>query len=127
MTVITFQSALTLTEEDGTDTAWKELPMTGYHLFPYNTGFTLADETWVLEFYVLPGRYRDLLMGHLMKLDPATGDYIAVYDGSYKTGVQITIDNLIRIYCFDVRADLLDNYKTKSVEGSYSVGVSEII
>lgn len=125
MTVITYNTTPTLIEEDGTDTDWQQVPMTGYHMFPYSTSFLLGGDTWALEFYIIPGRYKDILNCSLLKQTAA--GFIAIYDWSIKTGVEVVIDDTIRILGLYIISDLRDNYKTKKVYGNYNVAVSEVL
>jgi len=125
MTIITYNTTPTTTESDGTSTDWKQVPMTGYHVFPYSTAFLLGDINWALEFYVIPGRYKDMLNCSLLK--QTTTGFQAVYDWSIKTGIEYVIDNTIRIFGLGIKANILDNYETKKVYGLYNVAVSEVI
>lgn len=125
MTVITYNTSPTLSESDSSDTDWQQVPMTGYHVFPYSTAFSLGDISWALEFYITPGRYKDLLNCSLLK--QTTDGFIAMYDWAIKTGIEYVIDDTIRILGISVIADLRDNYETKVVHGSYTVAVSEVI
>lgn len=125
MTIITYNTDLTTIESDGSDTRWMEIPMTGYHLFPYNTSFQIGDSVWVMEFYIQPGRYGDILSTHLLK-DTDEG-YVAMYDWVIKTGIEVVIDDTIRIIGFDIRPALRDNYETRKVYGTYSVAVAEVL
>ncbi len=126
MTIIEFNSSITTTESDSSETAWKRIPMTGYHTFPYNTSFVMGDDTWLFEFYIVRGRYRDGLVTHIMKQDD-DGIFQAIYDLTLQTGVELVIDSKIRVYGFLILPDLRDNYLTQEVKGTYDVGVAEVV
>ena len=80
----------------------------------------------MFEFYIIPGRYGDKLITHVMKKAEDQG-FIPVLDYNIQTGVQLTIDNAIRIYGFNIKPNLQDNYDHTTVRGKYFIALAEVL
>lgn len=125
MSVIRTNTSATFVENDGSDTDWRQLPITGYQTFPYSVKILISDVEWIIECYVIPGRYNDKLITHILKGNDQ-GLFDPVLDYCLQTGVEIVIDDKIRIYGTDIGPNLKDNYETEQVYGIYSIGVAEV-
>lgn len=125
MAIIKVSKEATLTEADGTDTTLFSLEITSSGVFPSANQIVIGGTTWLLECYVTPGRYGDKLITHILKLGD-DGQFRPVLDYNITTGVEIIIDNVIRIYGIDIQPDLRDNYDNTKTQGTYFIGISEV-
>lgn len=125
MTVFDFKGEPTLIDLDGTtETEWFLIPEPGVSTMPYSTDFEKAGETWFIEYEVIRGRIDDLLMLHVFR--SINGQTTPILDTKFSTGMQVEVDEKIRLYGFDIRPFLQDNY-LRVKTGKYQVMVSEVV
>lgn len=120
-----FAGTIDTENDDDSEISWYDINIDEVAPFPQRGDFTIADDIWNIEFFTLPGRYTDRLYMYLMKL--VDGTYTPVVDMALNEGVQIRIDDQIRVYGERVIPMLEDTYLTDGSTGSYKVLVSEIV
>ena len=123
MTVISYSAEATLVEPDLTESQWHLLSEPGNATMPYSTGIDLGGESWLIEYEVIRGRQSDYLSFHLFINQEGTPT--PVLDTALDTGMQLEIDEKIRIYAFDIQPYLQDNY-LRDKAGTYQIMVSEV-
>lgn len=122
---LVFAGTIDTENDDGSDISWFDLNIDEFSLFPQRGEFTIADDTWNIEFFTLPGRFGDRFYMYLMKI--IDGEYTPVVDMVLNERVQIKVDNQIRVYGEAVVPMLEDVYLTDTSTGTYKVLVSEIV
>jgi len=125
MTILSVSLVATFVEPDTTQTVWKDISFTGLHTFPSSKRFLVGDTEWLVECYIIPGRFGDKLVTHVLR-STDDGLFDPIIDYVLQTGVEIVIDNQMRLYGIDIQPDLRDNYETTEVHGVYQIGVAEV-
>lgn len=128
MTHSTFWHTVSEFKIDGTTPVEWFQPTQNIASFPFRGTFSLAGTEWYIELNVLPGRYGDILHMYLMEIIDDT--YYTRLDMALNNGVQITVDNKLLIYPFDVNPvfdDLYASDKGEAIKGSYKIGVAEYV
>lgn len=125
---VVFSSTADQYESDGiTEVGWVE-PSQAISSFPYRTRFVLGGITWFMELNVLPGRDLDRLHMYILKF--VDGIFTPMLDMSITDGVQININDELRIYPYDVNPVFDDLYrftKNKRLQGTYNLAVAPYI
>jgi hypothetical protein len=124
MTVFDFDASPTLIESDDTNSSWFLIPEPGVSNMPYSTDFELGGETWFIEYEVIRGRLTDFVMFHLFQV--INGTPTPVIDTKLVTGLQINVDEKIRIYGYKINPFLQDNYLREKA-GTYQIMISEVV
>ena len=103
---------------------WFDIGIDQNNTMPQEYKWTMAGSSWFIELFTIPGRYQDRLYMYLMKLVGNT--YNPVADMPMEEGVQITVDNEMRVHAYRSVPTLEDNYITDDSTGEYIVLVSEV-
>lgn len=103
---------------------WFDIGIDQSNTMPQEYKWTMADSSWYIELFIIPGRYQDRLYMYLMKL--VDNAYSPVVDMPMEEGLQLTIDGEMRVHAYKSVANLQDNYVTDNSEGQYIILVSEV-
>ncbi len=112
-------------QDDGSDIDWQDVNINEEGVFPQRGSFVIGDDKWYLEFFPLPGRFTDKLHMYVMKL---IDDVLTpVIDTDFPQGLQLKIDEQIRIYGQQIVPERGDVYLTTTSTGKYKVLISQVV